>query len=85
MAAVHSHHGVLTRVKLQLYLSGILSHCVRLLALDPRRLRGNWSAATTLAQLVRYPLKGETVSLEMIDLFMMVVAWKYLVPFNTTK
>ncbi|XP_051283060.1 IQ calmodulin-binding motif-containing protein 1-like [Dicentrarchus labrax] len=41
----------LTRVKSQLYLTGVLSHCILLLSLHPRRLRGNWSAAATLAQL----------------------------------
>ncbi|XP_045906660.1 IQ calmodulin-binding motif-containing protein 1 [Micropterus dolomieu] len=51
MAALHTDSRALTRVKSQLYLSGVLSHCVLLLSLDPRRLRGNWSAAATLAQL----------------------------------
>ncbi|XP_067439190.1 IQ calmodulin-binding motif-containing protein 1 isoform X1 [Thunnus thynnus] len=51
MAAVQTSSGALIRVKSQLYLSGVLRHCVRLLSLDPRRLRGNWSAAATLAQL----------------------------------
>lgn len=54
MAAVQTDGRVLTRVKSLLYLSGVLSHCVRVLSLDPRRLRGNWSAAATLAQLTRY-------------------------------
>lgn len=54
MAAVHTDNSMLTRVKSRLYLSGVLSHCVRVLSLDPRRLRGNWSATATLAQLVRY-------------------------------
>lgn len=54
MAAVHTDNSMLTHVKSRLYLSGVLSHCVRVLSLDPRRLRGNWSAAATLAQLVRY-------------------------------
>ncbi|KAI3366196.1 hypothetical protein L3Q82_010023, partial [Scortum barcoo] len=49
VAAVQMDGGALTRVKSQLYLSGVLSHCV--LLLSPRSLRGNWSAATTLAQL----------------------------------
>ncbi|KAM3584961.1 uncharacterized protein V6R79_003789 [Siganus canaliculatus] len=40
---------LLTRAKSQLYLSGVLSHCVR--CLDPRRLQGDWSAAAMLAQL----------------------------------
>lgn len=52
MAAVQTDSTVLSRVKSQLYQSDILSHCV--LALDPKNLRGNWSAAATLAQLTRY-------------------------------
>ncbi|KAM7375561.1 hypothetical protein PAMA_014597 [Pampus argenteus] len=51
MAAVQMSSSVLIRVKSQLYLSGILRHCVLLLSLDARRLQGNWSAAATLAQL----------------------------------
>nr|XP_020447941.1 IQ calmodulin-binding motif-containing protein 1 isoform X1 [Monopterus albus]XP_020447943.1 IQ calmodulin-binding motif-containing protein 1 isoform X1 [Monopterus albus] len=51
MAAVQTDGSVLTRVKSQLYESGVLNHCVLILALDPRRLRGNWSAAATLAQV----------------------------------
>ncbi|XP_041822549.1 IQ calmodulin-binding motif-containing protein 1-like isoform X2 [Chelmon rostratus] len=51
MAAVQTDISALARVKSQLYLSGVLSHCVLVLSLDPRRLRGNWSAAATLAQL----------------------------------
>ncbi|XP_074483353.1 IQ calmodulin-binding motif-containing protein 1 isoform X2 [Sebastes fasciatus] len=51
MAALQTDSSVLTAVKSRLYLSGVLNHCVRLLSLDPRRLRGNWGAAATLAQL----------------------------------
>ncbi|XP_040887900.1 IQ calmodulin-binding motif-containing protein 1-like [Toxotes jaculatrix] len=52
VAAVQTDSSVLTRVKSQLYHSGVLSHCVLALSLDPRRLRGNWTAAAaTLAQL----------------------------------
>ncbi|XP_075904683.1 IQ calmodulin-binding motif-containing protein 1 [Nelusetta ayraudi] len=51
-AAVHTHHGVLTGVKSQLYLSGVLSRCVHLLTQDSRKLRGSLGAAATLAQLL---------------------------------
>uniref|UniRef100_UPI0037E96738 IQ calmodulin-binding motif-containing protein 1-like n=1 Tax=Semicossyphus pulcher TaxID=241346 RepID=UPI0037E96738 len=51
MAAVQTDGSLLTRVKSQLYLSGVLSHCVLVLSQDPRMLRGNWSAAATLAQI----------------------------------
>ncbi|KAM6957987.1 IQ calmodulin-binding motif-containing protein 1 [Tautogolabrus adspersus] len=51
MAAVQTDSGVLTRVKSQLYLSGVLSHCVLALSQDPRKLRGNLSAVATLAQI----------------------------------
>ncbi|XP_044043602.1 IQ calmodulin-binding motif-containing protein 1 [Siniperca chuatsi] len=51
MAAVQTDSSVLARVKSRFYLSGVLSHCVLVLSLDPRRLRGHWSAAATLAQL----------------------------------
>lgn len=54
VAAVHSDNTMLTRVKTQMYLSGVLSHCVQVLSLDPRSLRSHWSATATLAQLVRY-------------------------------
>ncbi|XP_070786942.1 IQ calmodulin-binding motif-containing protein 1-like [Enoplosus armatus] len=50
-AAVRARSSALTRVKSRLYLSGVLSHCVLVLSLDPRRLRGDWGAAATLAQL----------------------------------
>ncbi|KAM9334335.1 IQ calmodulin-binding motif-containing protein 1 [Symphorus nematophorus] len=43
--------GALTRLKSRLFLSGVLRHCVRVLSVDPRRLRGNWSSAAALAQL----------------------------------
>ncbi|KAF0046178.1 hypothetical protein F2P81_002707 [Scophthalmus maximus] len=49
--ALQSDSSALTRVKSQLYHSGILSHCVLVLAPDSRRPRGNWAAAATLAQL----------------------------------
>ncbi|XP_033471776.2 IQ calmodulin-binding motif-containing protein 1 [Epinephelus lanceolatus] len=49
-AALQTDSRVLTRVKSQLYLSGVLSHCVLLLTLGPRGLQGNWGAAATLAQ-----------------------------------
>ncbi|XP_026216784.1 IQ calmodulin-binding motif-containing protein 1 isoform X2 [Anabas testudineus] len=49
MAALQTDSSMLTRVKSLLYQSGILSHCVS--SLDPKRLRVNWSAAATLAQL----------------------------------
>ncbi|XP_023252185.1 IQ calmodulin-binding motif-containing protein 1 [Seriola lalandi dorsalis] len=52
VAAVQTDSSVLTRVKSQLYHTGVLSQCVRALSLDPIRLRGNWTgAAATLAQL----------------------------------
>ncbi|TDG96038.1 hypothetical protein EPR50_G00235380 [Perca flavescens] len=51
MAALQTDGSTLTAVKSQLYLSGVLSHCVVLLSPDPRRPRGNWGAAATLAQL----------------------------------
>ncbi|XP_069577311.1 IQ calmodulin-binding motif-containing protein 1-like isoform X1 [Brachyistius frenatus] len=50
-AAVQTKSAALTRVKSQLYHSGVLSHCVLALSLHPRMLRGNWSAAAALAQL----------------------------------
>ncbi|XP_059183600.1 IQ calmodulin-binding motif-containing protein 1-like [Centropristis striata] len=50
-AALQTDGGVLNSMKSQLYRSGVLSHCARLLSLDPRSLRGNWGAAATLAQL----------------------------------
>lgn len=56
MAALQTGGAALTRVKSQLYLSGVLSHCVHVLSLEPRRLRGLWSAAATLAHLTRYQL-----------------------------
>ncbi|XP_068587130.1 IQ calmodulin-binding motif-containing protein 1 [Cebidichthys violaceus] len=43
--------GSLAAVKSLLYLSGVLSHCVLLMTLNPRMQRGSWSAAATLAQL----------------------------------
>ncbi|XP_074520435.1 IQ calmodulin-binding motif-containing protein 1 isoform X2 [Halichoeres trimaculatus] len=51
MAAVQTDSGVLTHVKAQLFLSGVLSHCLLILSREPRKLRGNWSAIATLAQL----------------------------------
>ncbi|XP_018516845.1 IQ calmodulin-binding motif-containing protein 1 [Lates calcarifer] len=51
MAAVQPDSSALIRVKSRLYHSGVLSHCVLTLSLDPRKLRGNWTAAATLAQL----------------------------------
>ncbi|XP_076579480.1 IQ calmodulin-binding motif-containing protein 1 [Chaetodon auriga] len=51
MTAVQTDGRVVARVKSQLYLSGVLSHCILVLSLDPRKLRGIWSAAATLAQL----------------------------------
>ncbi|XP_060888461.1 IQ calmodulin-binding motif-containing protein 1-like isoform X2 [Labrus mixtus] len=51
MAAVQTDSSVLTRVKSQLYLSGVLSQCVLALSQDPLKLRGNWGAVTTLAQI----------------------------------
>lgn len=53
-AGVNRHSFVLTDVKTSLYLSGVLDHCVHVLSLDPRSLRGNWSSVTTLAQLTRW-------------------------------
>ncbi|CAK6979256.1 IQ calmodulin-binding motif-containing protein 1-like isoform X1 [Scomber scombrus] len=50
-AAVQTSSSVLISVKSQLYRSGVLRHCVRLLSLDPRTLRSNWSAVASLAQL----------------------------------
>ncbi|XP_019967134.2 IQ calmodulin-binding motif-containing protein 1 isoform X3 [Paralichthys olivaceus] len=51
VAALQTDSGALPRVKSELYRSGVLSHCVLVLAQDPRELRDNWSAAATLAQL----------------------------------
>ncbi|XP_054629359.1 IQ calmodulin-binding motif-containing protein 1-like isoform X2 [Dunckerocampus dactyliophorus] len=51
MAAVQKDSSVLSRVKSVLYQSGVLHHCITLLTLDPPSLRGNWSAAATLASL----------------------------------
>ncbi|XP_077959965.1 IQ calmodulin-binding motif-containing protein 1 isoform X4 [Gasterosteus aculeatus] len=50
-AALRSHGAPLAAGKSLLYRSGVLSHCVRLLTPDPRRPRGNWGAAATLAAL----------------------------------
>ncbi|XP_004565671.1 IQ calmodulin-binding motif-containing protein 1 [Maylandia zebra] len=50
-AAVHVNSGELTRLKSQLYLSGVLIHCVRVLSLHPSSLWGDLSAAATLAHL----------------------------------
>ncbi|XP_041834714.1 IQ calmodulin-binding motif-containing protein 1-like isoform X2 [Melanotaenia boesemani] len=50
-ADIQTDGGALTRVKSRLYDSGILRQCVLLLSLHPSRLRGSWSAATTLAHL----------------------------------
>lgn len=52
-AAVHVNNGELTRLKSQLYLSGVLIHCVRVLSLHPSSLWGDLSAAATLAHLTR--------------------------------
>ncbi|KAM4560419.1 IQ calmodulin-binding motif-containing protein 1 isoform 2-T2 [Odontesthes bonariensis] len=49
--AVQTNSSALTRVKSQLYHSGVLSHCVLAFSLPPSRLRGSWSAAATLAYL----------------------------------
>ncbi|KAF7643790.1 hypothetical protein LDENG_00233180 [Lucifuga dentata] len=51
MAALQADSSALTRVKSHMYLSGVLSLCVHTLSMDPRKLHGGWSAATTLAQL----------------------------------
>lgn len=51
MAAVLTDSSVSTHVKAQLYVSGVLSHCILVLSQDHRKLRGNWSATATLAQL----------------------------------
>ncbi|XP_054479643.1 IQ calmodulin-binding motif-containing protein 1 isoform X2 [Anoplopoma fimbria] len=50
-AALQSDSSVLSAVKSNLYLSGVLSHCVLLLSPDPRMPRGNWGAVAALAQL----------------------------------
>lgn len=50
-AAVHVNSGELTWLKSQLYLSGVLIHCVRVLSLHPSSLWGDLSAAATLAHL----------------------------------
>lgn len=49
-AALQTDGAVLTRLKSGLFDSGVLSRCV--LFLDPKRLGGNWSTASTLAQLL---------------------------------
>ncbi|KAM9328503.1 IQ calmodulin-binding motif-containing protein 1 [Pholidichthys leucotaenia] len=52
-AAVRSDGGMsLMRLKSRLYDSGVLSHCVGVLAQHPSRLWGDWSAAATLAQII---------------------------------
>ncbi|XP_077440526.1 IQ calmodulin-binding motif-containing protein 1 [Vanacampus margaritifer] len=51
MAAAQKDSNTLTRIKSLLYQSGILSHCVTLLILDPQRLQSIWRAAVTLASL----------------------------------
>ncbi|MED6269691.1 hypothetical protein CHARACLAT_002292 [Characodon lateralis] len=50
-AAVQTDSRALTRVKSQLYHSGVLSHCAGVLSLSPSRLRGNWTSAARLAHL----------------------------------
>ncbi|KAL3999832.1 RAT1-interacting protein [Sarotherodon galilaeus] len=50
-AAVHVNSGELARLKSQLYLSGVLIHCIRVLSLHPSSLWGDLSAAATLAHL----------------------------------
>lgn len=50
-AAVHVNSGELTRLKSQLYLSGVLIHCVRVLSLHPSSLWSDLSAVATLAHL----------------------------------
>uniref|UniRef100_A0A3B4XGC1 IQ motif containing B1 n=1 Tax=Seriola lalandi dorsalis TaxID=1841481 RepID=A0A3B4XGC1_SERLL len=49
-AAVQTDSSVLTRVKSQLYHTGVLSQCVRALSLDPIRLRGNWTGAANIVR-----------------------------------
>ncbi|XP_072235251.1 IQ calmodulin-binding motif-containing protein 1-like [Leuresthes tenuis] len=49
--AVQTNSSASTRVKSQLYHSGVLSHCVLAFSLHPSSLRGNCSAAATLAYL----------------------------------
>lgn len=53
-AGVSRRSCALTDAKTRLYLSGVLDHCVHILSLDPRSLRGSWSSVTTLAQLARW-------------------------------
>lgn len=53
-AGVSRHSCVLTDAKTRLYVSGVLDHCVHILSLDPRSLRGSWSSVSTLAQLTRW-------------------------------
>ncbi|KAM9767079.1 IQ calmodulin-binding motif-containing protein 1 [Menidia menidia] len=50
-ASVQMSSGALARVKSQLYLSGVLSHCVLALALPPSRLQASWGPAASLAYL----------------------------------
>ncbi|XP_039462429.1 IQ calmodulin-binding motif-containing protein 1 isoform X1 [Oreochromis aureus] len=50
-AAVHVNSGELARLKSQLYLSGVLIHCIHVLSLHPSSLWGDLSAAATLAHL----------------------------------
>lgn len=52
-AAVHVNSGELARLKSQLYLSGVLIHCIHVLSLHPSSLWGDLSAAATLAHLTR--------------------------------
>ncbi|XP_053273050.1 IQ calmodulin-binding motif-containing protein 1 [Pleuronectes platessa] len=51
VAALQTDSAALPRVKAELYHSGVLSHCVLVLAQDPRELRSSWGAAATLARL----------------------------------
>ncbi|XP_061693643.1 IQ calmodulin-binding motif-containing protein 1-like [Syngnathoides biaculeatus] len=51
MGAAPEDRGKMTRFKSLLYQSGILSHCVTLLTLDPGRTQSNCKAAVTLASL----------------------------------
>ncbi|XP_051910945.1 IQ calmodulin-binding motif-containing protein 1-like [Hippocampus zosterae] len=51
VASDQKDSSALTRVKSLLYQNGILSHCVTLITLNPRRPQSIWRAAVTLASL----------------------------------
>ncbi|KAM3857277.1 IQ calmodulin-binding motif-containing protein 1 [Diretmus argenteus] len=51
-ASVQTDRSELDRLKTDLHRAGLLDFCVQTLRLDPSRLDGGWSTATTLAQVL---------------------------------